>query len=98
MCHAVAGITCDNVNISLIRRISTDVAKAVDWLHHLARPAEHDLPGFGPTDTSPLFQSIETSFEIVSLSALVIFAPDDENLVSTGIAVSEPHIMVWHRP
>src|SRR5438552_7848143 len=97
MRHTIAGVARDDVDILLVRRIAPNVAKTVDRLHHLARPAKHYLLGLWPTRPRPLFQPIESGFKIIRLSTFMIFTPDDEDIVSTGVATGHPYIMIWHR-
>src|SRR5437667_4377721 len=96
MRHTIAGVARDDVDILLVRRIAPNVAKTVDRLHYLARPAKHYLLGLWPAGPRPIFQSIESGLKIIRLSTFMIFTPDDEDIVSTGGATGQPHIMIWH--
>ena len=79
--HAVARIAGDHVDVVGIERVVADERKAVDRLHHLSAPLVFDLTHHRETLARPAFEPRMPFVDVVGLSALVILAADDQQIV-----------------
>jgi hypothetical protein len=79
--HALSGVTCRDVNIVGIARISTDEREPVDWFH-TCPTSDTQLHPFAETFARPLFEPCESFVPVILLSGLVILTADDQNVVA----------------
>src|SRR6186713_3334435 len=81
MRHTVPGIACGNIDVVLIRRITSDVTKTIHWFHDLTGPLKHNFTSFWPSDPRPIFQALKPLFKILGLTGFMILASHNQNLV-----------------
>ena len=97
MGHAIAGISCDDINIFFVGRIASDIAESIKRLHDLPRPTKNHLLRFRETRAGPFLELIESRLKIVRLSGLMIAATRNKNLFFLIAAIRDSHVMIWHR-
>src|SRR5438477_8234837 len=70
-------------------------SETVHRLQHLARPAEINGLYFWEALARPRFQPLETFFEVIRLSGLMVFTTHNEQLgFSIGLAGLQPDVMI----
>src|SRR5579884_4055226 len=83
--YAHAGIAGGDVDVVLVRWIAANEGQAVDWLHHLPRPAKQHRTHLRQALPRPQFQPLIALLLIERLPGLVVLAADDQQLFAVHV-------------
>jgi len=82
MRYAVAGITRGDKNVFLVQWIPSDEGEPIHRLHYFTRPAILDAVNIRKTITRPALERTKTLVGVVRLTGLVIFAANNQDVIS----------------